>query len=166
MLGNVRFSERNHLKPVSVRVLKKLDMNRAAAEQRVVAAGKSQSAGDEVDVRPSSQLMSAGPAEQQRVGAAGPGSTRHTGPVHSRIKQQYKGNILHYSYYYYHCTHMDPQTTCFYPQRVDCNTDQYRNTNRKIHWNQYFFVFNSFKCRFVGYIYNTLKVICELRDNN
>lgn len=99
VLGNVSFSERNHLKLVSVGVFEKLDGNPPAFAQRVVAAGERQPAGDEVDVRPVRQLVSARPAQYQGGGAGPPllrhGSTRLTGLVCGGIKQKYKGNILH-----------------------------------------------------------------------
>ena len=98
VLCNVRFPERNHLKPVSVGVFKQLDVNPPTPDRRVVAAGECQPAGDEVDVRTDRQLMSASPAQYQGGGggAAGApllrgGSARLTG-----LKQQYKGNILHH----------------------------------------------------------------------
>lgn len=100
VLGDFCFSERNHLKLVSMGVFEKLDVNRSAPYERVVAAGERQSTGNEVDVRPDRQLMSARPAQQDGGAAGSPllrhGSTRLTGLVRSRIKQQYKGNIWHY----------------------------------------------------------------------
>lgn len=63
VLGNGRFSESNDLELVSVRVFEKLDVNASASDQRVVAAGERHSAGDEVDVRPDRQLVSARPAQ-------------------------------------------------------------------------------------------------------
>lgn len=94
---NVRFSERDHLKLVSVGVLQELDVNPSAPDRRVVAAGQRQSAGDEVHVRPGGQLVSARPAQNQGGGAGAPllgrGSTRLTGPVCSGVKQEHKGNV-------------------------------------------------------------------------
>lgn len=93
VLGNVRFSKRNDLELVPVGVFEKLDVNPSASDQRVVAAGERQSAGDEVDIRPDRQLVSARPAQYQGVGAASPcllrrGSTGLTGLVCSGIKEE------------------------------------------------------------------------------
>lgn len=52
MLSNVGFSERDHLKPVSVGVFKQLNVNPSTPEQRVVAAGERQPARHGADVRP------------------------------------------------------------------------------------------------------------------
>lgn len=97
VLGNVSFSERYHLKLVSLGVFEQLDVNPSAPDKRVVAAGERQPAGDEVDVRPERQLVSARPAQDQGGGAGPPllrlGCTRLTGPVCSGIKQEYKGDI-------------------------------------------------------------------------
>lgn len=103
VLGNVRFPEGNHLKLVSVGVFEKLDVNPSAPDRRVVAAGERQLAGDEVDVRADRQLVPARPAQYQGGGAAGrPLLRRSSTPlnwlVRGGIKQQHKGNILHYNY--------------------------------------------------------------------
>lgn len=63
VLGNVCFSESSDLELVAVGVFEKLDVNPPASDQRVVAAGERQSAGDEVDVRPDRQLVSARSAQ-------------------------------------------------------------------------------------------------------
>ncbi len=100
VLGNVRLPERDHLKPVSVGVFEQLDVNPSAPDQRVVAAGERQPAGDEVDVRPERQLVPARPAQDQGGGAGLPllrlGGTRLTGPVCSGMKQQHEGGVVHY----------------------------------------------------------------------
>lgn len=89
VLGSVSFSERNHFKLVSVWVFEKLDVNPSAPDQRVVAAGQRQSAGEKVNIRPLRQLVPAHPAQNQGGGAPSPllrhGSTCLTGLVQTRI---------------------------------------------------------------------------------
>lgn len=51
VLRNVGFSESYNFELVSVGVFKELDINPSAPDYCVVAAGESQSAGNEVDVR-------------------------------------------------------------------------------------------------------------------
>lgn len=69
VFGDIRLPEGDHLKTVSVGVSEHLDVDPSAAHRRVVAAGERLRAGDEVDVRPEGQLVSAGPAQYQGVGA-------------------------------------------------------------------------------------------------
>lgn len=97
VLGNISFPERNHLKLVSVGVFEKLDVNPSASDRRVVAAVERKSTGNEVNIRPGCQLVSARPAQYQcgRAGSRHIG-TRLTGLVCSGIKQEYKRNIPHY----------------------------------------------------------------------
>lgn len=97
VLGNVRFSEGDHLKLVSVGVFKELDVNPSAADQRVVAAGQREAAGHEPDVCPKGELMSACPAQYEGVGAGaplGPG-TRLNRPIYSGIKDEHNGKVVH-----------------------------------------------------------------------
>lgn len=91
VLANVRFPKRHDLEPVPVRVLEELHVNPSASEQRVVAAGQRQSAGDEVDVRADSHLVSARPAQYQGVGAAAPCLLRRGG-----TKEETNGDVMHH----------------------------------------------------------------------
>lgn len=101
VMGNISFSECDHFELVPVGVLEKLDVDPPASDQRVVAAGERQPAGDEVDVRAESQLVSASPAQDQGVGAdttfhsSRSSSTRLTGLVCGGIQQDYKGDVVH-----------------------------------------------------------------------
>lgn len=70
VLGDVCLSERHHLELDPVGVLEQLHVHPPPVHQRVVARGQGQPAGDEADVGPGGQLLSAGPAEHGRVGAA------------------------------------------------------------------------------------------------
>lgn len=81
VLGDIRLSERHHLKPVSVGVFQHLDVDPPAADRRVVTAGERQRAGNKVNVRPEGQLVSARPAQDQRVGAGSCGDARLCGSV-------------------------------------------------------------------------------------
>lgn len=94
VLGNVRPPERDHLEPVSVGVLQELHVNPSAPDQRVVAAGERQPAGDEADVGAERQLVSARPAQNEGVGAGPPLLARLTGPVWVK-QQQHKGDVAH-----------------------------------------------------------------------
>lgn len=89
VLGDVRFSEGDHLKLVSVGVFEQLDVNPSAADQRVIAAGEREAAVHGPDVRPEGELMSARPAQYEGVGAPlGPGTRLR------RVKDEHKGKVV------------------------------------------------------------------------
>lgn len=98
VFANVRSPERDYVEPESMRVLKELHVNSAAAEQRVVEAGEREPAGNGADVSPERELVPARSTQYQRVGAGVArrfrGRTRVDRVVSSWVEKQNKDNMM------------------------------------------------------------------------